>query len=83
MALKRLIKRNMKREGQINQIVDRLGLGDGSCRQKTKARGGVCKMPFVVANYSPEDSGTESKGLERKERFIKVNSKTPIQTYVD
>ena len=40
-------------------------------------------MPFVVANYSPEDSGTESKGLERKERFIKVNSKTPIQTYVD
>ena len=40
-------------------------------------------MPFVVANYSPEDSGTESMGLERKDKHIKVNSKTPIQTYVD
>ena len=40
-------------------------------------------MPFVVANYTPEDSGSESMGLERKNNFVKVNSKNPIQTYVD
>ena len=40
-------------------------------------------MPFVVANYTPEDSGNESMGMERKDNFIKVNSRTPIKTFVD
>ena len=42
-------------------------------------------MPFVLAGYTPDESssGSESMGLERKGKFVKVNSKTPITAYDD
>lgn len=96
LALKRLIKRNMKREGRIGQLVERLGLqqsqdddgATGGCRRgREQAYGSkVCKMPFVLAGYTPDnssDSPCESMGLERNNMFLKVNSKTPIRAYDD
>ena len=76
----------MKREGKISSIVDKLGLSASATSQEMKestARGAVCKMPFVVANYTPSDSGSESMGLERDDKSVKVISKTPIQAYDD
>ena len=47
----------------------------------------VCKMPFVLAGYTPDDSSASASesvmGLERNNMYLKVNSKTPIRAYDD
>ena len=82
----------MKREGRIGQLVERLGLDDGTtggCRRVAREQQGskVCKMPFVLAGYTPDDSSASASesvmGLERNNMYLKVNSKTPIRAYDD
>ena len=81
MALRRLIKRNQKREGKISQIVDKLGRSESKVMSKRDSKV-VCNLPFVLAYYTPENA-SRSTGLKHKGKFITVSSKTPIHAFDD
>ena len=54
LALKRLIKRNAKREAKLGRFLVRGKLPSELTGSSSEFRGKHCKLPFVVADYTPE-----------------------------
>ena len=83
LALKRLVKRNAKREAQNGKVSQS---GTSNCDSEKERN---CKLPFVVANYMPDPTSIRfgasgrNMGLEHLGNTVKVVSKTPIQAFDD
>ena len=83
LALKRLVKRNAKRESN-NSKNSQSGSSNFDSEKERN-----CKLPFVVANYMPDPTSIRfgasgrSMGLEHLGNTVKVVSKTPIQAFDD
>lgn len=94
LALRRLIKRNMKREGRIANSITNMAESGGfiseSDRQALRSQHNqICKMPFLVANYVPEPSAVRpgakgrALGLENRGQRLALASKVPIRAFDD
>lgn len=87
LALKRLVKRNMKREEKLAYILK--NSSQREIEEKLGARDQICKLPFVVAKYTPDPSSIPSssegkrQGLLQRGNFLKVASKRPILAFDD
>ena len=83
LALKRLVKRNAKKEAQTSKMSQSGSSNIDSEKERN------CKLPFVVANYMPDPTSIRfgasgrSMGLEHLGNTVKVVSKTPIQAFDD
>ena len=84
LALKRLVKRNAKRESQTSKASQ-----SSSSNFENSEKERNCKLPFVVANYVPDPTSIRfgasgrTMGLEHLGNTVKVVSKTPIQAFDD
>jgi len=84
LSLRRLIKRNMKREEKISSML----LGHMTIDRKLEGkRDKKCMLPFYVAKYTPDPNGVpqhsigKSQGILKKDSYIKLASKTPIHAF--
>ena len=94
LALKRLIKRNAKREAKASQLTgtfdkfsptvtsDSVVISKGANKEHLKDV--RCRLPFVVADYSP-DTSIKGKlpGMRHHGKFVNVVSKRPIRVFED
>ena len=93
LSLKRLIKRNAKRDAKIKTNLGRESpstKSDGSCSEDCDKNQMRCKLPFVVAVYQPDrhaaynrTSKGRSLGMLHKGNYVKVASKRPIKCFDD
>ena len=87
LALKRLIKRNRKREGEMAKRLNKYAgeadssdSGSGSFGNERR-----CKLPFVVAKYAPKESdpyGGRQRKMTQAAR-MKLKSNRPFQVLDD
>ncbi len=83
LALKRLIKRNMKREHILSKNLGQI-IGASQCSTNQQV-----KIPFVVAKYQPDPSSIpagkkgRSMGLANQRNAMQLASKVPIRILDD
>ena len=83
LALKRLIKRNMKREHVLTKNLGQI-IGASQCSTNQQV-----KIPFVVAKYQPDPSSIpdgkkgRSMGLANQRNAMQLASKVPIRILDD
>jgi len=79
IALKRLIKRNKKQEEAESKTVGGRKRGLKPLGQKEKKR--VCKIPFIVVKFHPDNMSAECLTLQKKK--MKLVSRSPLKCYGD